>query len=113
MITRVPIHVQASKELSILENNFGARSGKISGSFKKPNPFITNVFPSNENFTGTKVIEGDQKTQFRIRPQTPKLDMILLKKAKRKQLTKIEHLPVKMKKVKAVPALIQKRKIKI
>lgn len=78
MITKIPIHVQASKELSILENEFGPRSGKL-GALKRPNPFVTNVFPSNKNFTGTKVIEGDQKTQFRIRPQTPKLDMILLK----------------------------------
>lgn len=113
MITRIPIHVQASKELSILENGFGAKNNKIGGAFKRPNPFVTNVFPSNKYFTGTKVLEGDQKTQFRIRPQTPKLDMILLKKAKRKQLTKIEPLPVKIKKLKSIPALIQKRKIKI
>jgi hypothetical protein len=58
------------------------------------------------------VIGGDKKTQFRIRPQTPKLDMILLQKAKRKKLDHIEPLPVRQKSIRK-PININKRKIKI
>lgn len=112
MITKIPIHVQASKELSLLEQNKGVRLKALDGSFKKPNPFVSNVHNYN-TFTGTKVIEGDSKTQFRIRPQTPKLDMILLQKAQRRQLTKIEPIPVKPAQVKLSASKVQRKKIKI
>lgn len=112
MITKIPIHVQASKELSLLEQNRGIRLKALDGSFKKPNPFVSNAY-NCDNFSGTKVIEGDSKTQFRIRPQTPKLDMILLQKARRKQLTKIEPIPVKQNQVKLSASKVQRKKIKI
>jgi hypothetical protein len=113
MRTKVPIHVQASNELSLLEKEYPARLKPIDGGYRKPNPFASNVFPLSDKFTGTRVVEGDNMTQFRIRPQTPKLDMILLKKAKRKQLTKIEPLPVKQKSIRKPIHKIQMRKIKI
>ena len=113
MITKVPIHVQATKELSMAENKKNIKLKKLGELTRKPNPFASSVFPSNEKFTGTKVMEGDSKTQFRIRPQTPKLDMILLQKAKRKQLQKIEHVPVKQTIIKKPVNTIQKRRIKI
>lgn len=113
MITKIPIHVQASKELSQLETSFSKKSAGLNGNFRRPNPFVSNAFESNTKFTGTKVVEGDSKTQFRIRPQTPKLDMILLQKAKRKQLSKIEPLPVKVPKLKPIANKVSKKKIKI
>lgn len=58
------------------------------------------------------MIGESEKTQFRIRPQTPKLDMILLKKAQKKTLSKIEPLPVKATNIKK-PRIKVAKKIKI
>lgn len=113
MITKIPIHVQASQELSLLEQEKPGKLAPMSGMIRKPNPFVSNAYALSSNFTGTQVKEGGGKTQFRIRPQTPKLDMILLKKTQRRQLTKIEPLPAKKVKIKKPANKIQMRKIKI
>lgn len=93
---KVPIHVQASKEISPIGNNNIYRfNAELSGKFASSAG--DGKLKDNSMFSGTKVIGEDNKTQFRIRPQTPKLDMILLKKAKRNKLSKIEQLPKKIK----------------
>ncbi len=111
--TKKPIHIQAIEELEALENQKSKKLAKLGKLNRKPNPFASSVFPSNPKFSGTKVMEGGTKTQFRIRPQTPKLDMILLQKAKRKQLQKITKAPAKKVVVTDSAPKIQKRRIKI
>ena len=98
MITKIPIHVQASQELSMLEETKKASFTNFGSRIRKPNPFaIASSLPKEENeknydisqyknLLGSKIVQGDGKTQFRIRPQTPKLDMILLQKAQRNKL---------------------------
>lgn len=111
--TKVPIHIQASEELALIEKQRPTRVKPLNKINRKPNPFASSVFPSNAKFTGTKVIDGDTKTQFRIRPQTPKLDMILLQKAKRKQLRKLDAKPVRKAVIEKKAPQAQKKKIKI
>jgi hypothetical protein len=98
MITKVPIHVQASNELDMFERKRKPNPVQLASRIRKPNPFAgafnkpqiegeKNYDVSEyKNLLGSKVVQGDKKTQFRIRPQTPKLDMILLQKAKRNKL---------------------------
>jgi hypothetical protein len=82
----------------MLEETNKARFTNFGSRIKRPNPFaIVSNMPKEENeknydisqyknLLGSKIVQGDTKTQFRIRPQTPKLDMILLQKAQRNKL---------------------------
>ena len=63
-----------------------------------------NEYPTKGAFTGTKV-HGDE--QFRIRPQTPKINMIELREKqsqilKRNNLQKIERPPSKLESIEKV-----------
>lgn len=113
MRERVPIHVQASKELSPLDNPPAFRNTANGYNINSGGVLPSNYLKNNVNFSGTKVKGEENKTQFRIRPQTPKLDMILLKQTKRHKLSKIQPLPIKAKDVNIPKAKITKKRIKL
>lgn len=112
MRERVPIHVQASKEVSVLDNNISFDNAANDLNFKKPTAFGKTILKNNTQSSGTQIHGENDKTQFRIRPQTPKLDVILLKKTQKKKLTKIDPVIVKPKNVE-MPKLRLGKKIKV
>ena len=108
---KVPIHVQASKELSPIENNnFYYLNTEINTKYSGPTG--AGAIKDSSKFSGTRVIGEETKTQFRIRPQTPKLDMILLKKTKRNKLSKIEQAPKTTKELTHSTKVVEKIKTK-
>jgi hypothetical protein len=68
MREKVPIHVQAFKEVSVLDNNMSIDSTANDLNFKRSNPFGSSKLKNNLQSTGTKIHGEGDKAQFRIRP---------------------------------------------
>lgn len=100
MGSRVPIHVQAKMEL---DPTADPEQRDIMAPQARYNSYST------QKFTGTKVHGQDDSEQFRIRPQTPKLNMIDLRK-KQNALKELKSRVPKLEKLNHVPT-VKKQKI--
>lgn len=67
MGSKIPIHVQAKMEINESEEEYKK--------FMQPRACY-NEYPKRDAFTGTKVHDSEQ---FRIWPQTPKINLIELR----------------------------------